>query len=155
MSIQFGVPGSSFSLMPVVCVPMIRISPASRIAFTRATPRQFSPGRQQPRTVCRVASITVGVGSHKSSLMSTRMRRRSDGVRAGPPMSGNGPYASFARPSGVRSISSYRTKARDISTQWASPAMTAIAAARGFASSAYRPDSTPKSPDGRYAPGAP
>lgn len=76
MSIQFGVPNSSFSLMPVVCVPVIRISPASRIAFTRATPRQFSPGRQQRRAVCRVASITVGVGSHKSSsVMATGMRQ--------------------------------------------------------------------------------
>lgn len=82
MSIQFGVPGSSFSLMPVVCVPMIRISPASRIAFTRATPRQFSPGRQQPRTVCRVASITVGVGSHRSSsFMAAGMRQTGQAYR--------------------------------------------------------------------------
>lgn len=46
------------------------------IALFNETPRQFSPGLQQPRTVCRVASITVGVGSHRSSsVMITGMRQ--------------------------------------------------------------------------------
>ncbi len=86
---QFGVVNSSFSLISAVCVPPMisptvrqRISPASSIAFTRATPRQFSPGRHTARLVCRVASITVGVGSHRSSsFMAAGMRQTGQAYR--------------------------------------------------------------------------